>query len=321
MQSVVRLLTALALCFGLAPAAIAQSYPERPIRVITPYTAGSAGDNIMRLLAPKMEEQLGQKLIIEPKPGAAGNIGTLEVVRSQPDGYTVLVTSTNNFVINQFTMKQDFDPFDTLSPIAKIADIPLVIFAHPSLPANNFPELLAYARANPGKLNFGTPGAGSVAHLMWERIKADAGIDMTHIPFRGSPQGVAAVLANDIPLFTVGLPAGEVHVKAGTLKALAVTSEARLPGLPSVQTLTEAGVRGAQTNWWAMAVPKGTPAAVMKRLDDALAFALNDPKITERYATLGMNIPAETPEQFVNGLRKEAEFWSDAAKKANIKIE
>lgn len=185
----------------------AQTYPDRPIRVVLPYTAGGVSDAIMRLLSPKMEEKLGQKLIIEAKPGAAGNIGTSEVAKSAPDGYTILVAATNNYVINQFTMKLDFDPLDALMPVAKIADVPLVLFSNPSVPAKNFAEFLAYAKKNPGKLNYGSPAPGTVNHLLLERVKQQTGVDMLHVPFRGSPQGVIAVLTNEIQLFTVGLTA------------------------------------------------------------------------------------------------------------------
>jgi len=302
-----------------ASAASAQHYPHRPIRVVMPFTAGSAGDNIMRLLAPTMEEKLGQKLIIEAKPGAAGNIGTLDVIRSAPDGYTVLVAATSNFVINQFVMKQDFDPLTALVPVAKLADIPLVIFANPSVPANTFTEFLAYAKANPGKLNFGSPSAGSVAHLVLERVKSSANLDMMHVPFRGSPQGVAALLANDIQLFTVGLAAGAPHLKAGKLKALAVISEHQLLGLPGVGTLQEAGLKGlVAMNWWGMAVPKGTPDAIVKTLSAAVSAARKDPNVIDRYNTLGMIVPQETRKQFAESLPREAAFWSETAKQANI---
>ena len=166
-----------------------RSYPERPIRVIIPYTAGGVAETLMRLLAVSMEPRLGQKLVIEAKPGAAGNIGTQEVARAEPDGYTLLVAATNNFVINQFLIKMAFDPLTALAPIAKIADVPLVLFSNPAVPARTLAEFIAYARANPGKLNYGTPSSGTVNHLFIERLKQATGIDITHVPFRGSPQG------------------------------------------------------------------------------------------------------------------------------------
>jgi tripartite-type tricarboxylate transporter receptor subunit TctC len=311
-----------ALALLAAAPAHAQTYPDRPIRVVLPYTAGGVSDAIMRLLAPKMEEKLGQKLVIEANPGSAGNIGTLEVARAEPDGYTILVAATNNFVINQFTMKMPIDPLAALTPVGKLADVPLVLFANPSVPARNFAEFLAYARNNPGKLNFGSPAPGTVNHLLLERIKQVTGVDMVHIPFRGSPQGVMAVLGNEIQLFTVGLSAGAGHLKEGKLVALAVATEQRLPQLPDVPTLIESGLPGfTGANWWGMAVPKGTPEAVIRKITEAVTEALRDPAVVARYAAMGLLIPRETPAQFAAGLRAEAELWSETARRGKITIE
>jgi tripartite-type tricarboxylate transporter receptor subunit TctC len=311
-----------ALALLAAAPAHAQTYPDRPIRVVLPYTAGGVSDAIMRLLAPKMEEKLGQKLVIEAKPGAAGNIGTLEVAKAEPDGYTVLVAATNNFVINQFTMKMPIDPLAALTPVAKLADVPLVLFSNPSVPARNFAEFLAYARNNPGKLNFGSPAPGTVNHLLLERVKQVTGIDMVHIPFRGSPQGVMAVLGNEIQLFTVGLSAGAGHLKEGKLIALAVATEQRLAQLPDVPTLIESGLPGfTGANWWGMAVPKGTPEPVIRKLTEAVTEALRDPAVVARYAAMGLLIPRETPAQFAAGLRAQAELWSETARRGKITIE
>src|SRR4029453_4388565 len=311
-----------ALALLAAAPAQAQTYPDRRIRVVLPYTAGGVSDAIMRLLAPKMEEKLGQKLIIEAKPGGAGNIGTLEVAKAEPDGYTILVAATNNFVINQFTMKMPIDPLAALTPVGKLADVPLVLFANPSVPARNFAEFLAYARNNPGKLNFGSPAPGTVNRLLLERVKQVTGVDMVHIPFRGSPQGVMAVLADEIQLFTVGLAAGAGHLKEGKLIALAVATEQRLRQLPDVPTLIESGLPGfTGANWWGMAVPKGTPEPVIRKLTEAVTEALRDPAGVARYAAMGLLIPPETPAQFAAGLRAEAELWSETARRGKITIE
>jgi tripartite-type tricarboxylate transporter receptor subunit TctC len=300
----------------------AQAYPDRPIRVVLPYTAGGVADAIMRLLAPKMEEKLGQKLVIEAKPGAAGNIGTLEVAKAEPDGYTILVAATNNFVTNQFTMRMPIDPLAALTPVAKLADVPLVLFSNPSVPARNFAQFLAYARSNPGQLNFGSPAPGTVNHLLLERVKQVTGIDMVHIPFRGSPQGVMAVLANEIQLFTVGLAAGAGHLKAGKLTALAVATEERLPNLPEVPTMIESGLPGfTGANWWGMAVPKGTPEPVVGKITDAVTEALRDPAVVARFAAMGLLIPRETPAEFAAGLRAEAQLWSQTVRRGKITIE
>jgi tripartite-type tricarboxylate transporter receptor subunit TctC len=246
----------------------------------------------------------------------------LEVAKAEPDGYTILVAATNNFVINQFTMKMSIDPLAALTPVAKLADVPLVLFSNPFVPARNFAEFLAYARNNPGKLNFGSPAPGTVNHLLLERIKQVTGVDMVHIPFRGSPQGVMAVLGNEIQLFTVGLSAGAGHLKEGKLVALAVATEQRLPQLPDVPTLIESGLPGfTGANWWGMAVPKGTPEAVIRKITEAVTEALRDPAVVARYAAMGLLIPRETPAQFAAGLRAEAELWSETARRGKITIE
>ncbi len=301
---------------------MAQVYPDRPIRVVMTYTAGGVSEGIIRLLAPKMEEMLGQKLIIEAKPGAAGNIGTIEVAKSAPDGYTLVLTATNNFVINQFTMKMPIDPLTALTPVAKVADVPLVLFSNTAVPAKNFSAFMDYVKANPGKVNFGSPAPGTVNHLLLERVKQVRGLNMQHIPYRGSPQGVMALLQNDIQLFTVGLAAGLSHMKDGKFTALAVATEQRLLEIPDVPTMIESGLPGfTGSNWWGLAAPAGTPDAIVRKIRDAVQAALREPNVIERYKTLGFAIPKETPEQFAASLKAEAALWSDTVKKGNITVE
>jgi tripartite-type tricarboxylate transporter receptor subunit TctC len=298
------------------------SYPERPIRVIVPFAAGGVGDMIVRLLAPKLEEKLGQKLVIESKPGAGGHIGTQEVARARPDGYTMLVGATGNFVINQFLMKTSVDPLTALIPVAKLADIPIVFFSNSSVPARGFAEFVAYARANPGKLNYGSQGIGLVNHLLIERLQWVAGIEMAHVPFSGSPTAMVALLSNQIQLFSAAWAVGAGHPKDGKLTVLAVTAAERLPALPDVPTVTEAGFPSlAILNWWAMAAPKGTPEPVIRLLDQAVVEALRDPVVNERFAALGMIVPAQTREQFSNSLKSEAAFWSEIIRGGNIVVE
>jgi tripartite-type tricarboxylate transporter receptor subunit TctC len=300
----------------------AQDYPNKPIRIVLTYTAGGVSDGIMRLLAPKMEEVLGQKLIIEAKPGAAGNIGVIEVAKSPPDGYTLVVTATNNFVINQFTMAMPIDPLTALVPVAKLADVPLVLFSNPTIPAKNFAGFIDYVEANPGKVNFGSPAAGTVNHMLLERVKQTKGLDMQHVPFRGSPQGVLALLQNEIQLFTVGFAAGVGHLKDGKLTALAVAGDARLPELPDTPTLAESGLPGfTGANWWGMAAPAGTPEPVIAKLREAVLAALKEPNVIERYKTIGLGIPKQSPQQWAAGLKAEAELWSDTVKKGGIKLQ
>jgi tripartite-type tricarboxylate transporter receptor subunit TctC len=302
--------------------ATAAGYPDRPIRVVSPYTAGGVSETIMRLLAVSMEPRLGQKLVIEAKPGAAGNIGTQEVARAALDGYTILVAATNNFVINQFLLKMTFDPMATLAAIAKVADVPLVLFSNPAVPARTLGEFIAYARANPGKLSYGIPGLGTVNHLLMERLKQTTGADITGIPFRGSPQAALALLKNEIQLFPIGLTVGASYLKEGTLTALAVATERRLPMLPDVPTTAEAGFSGfTASNWWGMAAPAGTPDSILDMLHQTVTEAQQTALVAERFRAMGMLVPIATREQFAASLKPEADQWSETIRRGKISIE
>jgi tripartite-type tricarboxylate transporter receptor subunit TctC len=303
-------------------AARAQDYPTRYIRIVNPYTPGGPADSILRLLAPKMEEVLGQKLVIENKPGAAGNIGTIEVANSPADGYTILMAATNNLVINQFVTKMSVDPLQTLKPVAKIVDVPIVLFSNPSVPAKDFKQFMSHVRSHPGKINYGTPGQGTVNHLLMERMKQTTGMDMLHIPYRGGAPGILAVMSNDIQLFAVGLVVGAGQLKDGKITALAVSTADRLGALPDVQTLTEAGLIGlSAANWWALAVPVGTPEHAVTKLREALQAALREPQLIERFETLGLVVPKESPDNFADGLKAEAALWSETVRKGSITVQ
>lgn len=300
----------------------AASYPDRSIRVIIPYTAGGVAETVVRMLAPAMEQQLGQKLIVESKPGAGGNLGTIEVARSDPDGYTVLVAAANNFVINQFLMKMPIDPLRALTPVAKLADVPLVLFSNPNVPARTLGDFITYARANPGKLSYGSPSVGTVNHLFIERLKQITGVEIVHIPFHGSPEATLALLANEIQLFPVGLAAAQAYLRDGKVTALAVATRNRLPMLPDVPTVIEAGFADATAaNWWGMAVRTGSPDAAIDALDHAVRAAARDPTFVDRLTALGMLVPQETHEQLVASLKPEAEGWAATIKRGNIKLE
>jgi tripartite-type tricarboxylate transporter receptor subunit TctC len=297
-------------------------YPQRPIRVIVPFAAGGVGDAAIRVLAPRLEQKLAQKLVIESKPGAAGNIGTLEVVRAAADGYTILVAAAGNFVINQFLMKMSFDPLAALTPVAKVAEIPIIFCSNPSVQAHDLAQFIAYARAHRGKLNYGSPGNGSVNHLLVENLKRVADIEIAHIPYRGSPPATLAAIANEIQLYAIGLAAVAGHLKEGKLTALAVTANQRLPMLPEVPTVVEAGFPSlAISNWWGMAAPKQTSESVIGVLNQAIVETLSDTTVVERFAALGMLVPTQTREQFVASLSAEADLWSQIIQRGKIVIE
>lgn len=324
MQQITRrkLLAAAAAAPFVITRARAANYPDHPIRVIIPYSAGGVAENIMRFLAVSMEQRLGQKLVFEAKPGAAGNIGTQEVARSAPDGYTLLVAATNNFAINQFVIRMPFDPVTTFAPIAKVAEVPLVLFSNPAVPARTLRELIDYARANPGKVNYGIPSLGTVNHLMMERLKQTTGVELTRVPYKGSPEATLALLKNDIQLFPIGLAAVGGHYKEGRLTALAVATETRVPMLPDVPTMAESGFPGfVASNWWGMAAPAGTPDGILDTLAQAVAEAQKTAPVQERFNVLGMLAPEQSRQQFAAGIKAEAAQWRETVQRGRITLE
>ena len=313
-------LAAAAVAPFVATRAKAAGYPDKPIRVVIPYTAGGVPESITRLLAVSMEQRLGQKLIIEAKPGAGGNIGTQEVARAAPDGYTILVAATNNFVINQFVMKMTFDPLATLAPIAKLADIPLVLFSNPEVPARSLADFVTYAKAK--KTNYGVPGLGTVNHLLMERFKQTTGADITLIPYRGSAPATLALLKNEIQIFPIGLAAVGGNLAEGKVTALAVATEKRIPMLPDVTTMGESGFPGfVASNWFGMAAPAGTPGEILDILAGAVAEAQKTALVTQRFTKLGILVPELSRPQFNASLKTEAAQWHETVQRGKITIE
>jgi tripartite-type tricarboxylate transporter receptor subunit TctC len=276
----------------------------------------------MRLLAVSMEPGLGQKLVVEAKPGAAGNLGTEEVTRARADGETILIAATNNFVINQFVIKKmTFDPLTALAPIAKAAEIPLVLFSNPQVPARTLQEFIAYAKANPGKVSYGVPSLGTVNHLMMERLKQTTGVDLTCIPYRGSPPALLALMKNEVQVFPIGLAAVGTSFADGKLRALAVATQERIPMLPHVPAIAESGFPGfVASNWFGIAAPNGTPEAILDTLARAISESQDTAFAKERFGTLGMLLPKLSRQQFVANLRTEAEFWRETVQRGNISI-
>ena len=303
-------------------AAFAQ-YPDKPVRVIVPYVTGAMGDVVSRLLAEEMRPRLGQTLIVDNRPGAGGNNGTAAVVQAPADGYTVLVAATNNFVINQHLYANlGFDPLEALAPVTILVDVPSVIFIPAALPAKTFAEFAQYARANKGRLNYGSPGAGSTPHLSAALISKTRELGMTHIPYKGASQAVAALLANEVQFYLGGAGLGAQHVKAGKLHALAVSNERRIEALPDTPTFKEAGLGDIDaSNYWAVAVPKGTPADVVQKLHQAFQSALTSSAAGERFAKLGVVPIGTTPAETARRWREEARQWGKALKEMAVRID
>lgn len=318
-----RMLKAFVALLACIPLGALAQWPDKPIRVVVPYVTGAMGDVISRLLAEELRPRLGQPLVVDNRPGAGGNIGTAAVAQSEPDGYTILVGATNNFVINQHLYRGlGFDPLESLAPVTILVDVPAVIFTPAALPAKTFAEFVDYARANKGKLNFGSPGAGTTPHLSAALINKTRELGMTHIPYKGASQGIQALLANEVQFYMGGAGLGAEHVKAGKLRAVAVSGAMRVAALPETPTFREAGLGDIEaSNYWAVAVRKDTPPEVIQKLYDAFKAALRAPAAEARFAKLGVVPIGSTPAETAKRFRDEAAFWGKAVREMNVRID
>ena len=315
--------------FVLASAAIvatssagAAEFPERPITVVVPYAAGGAGDISIRLLAPAMERYLGQPLVIDARPGGGGTIGAQAVAKAAPDGYTLLLGATNNFAINQFMFPNvHFDPLAAFTVITKATGVPAVLYTNPSVPAKTLGEFIAYAKANPGKLSYASPSVGTTPHLAVEWLKQLTGIELVHVPYRGAPPAMQALIANDVQLYLVGWGVGRSNVEAGRLRALAIASRERVPNVP-LPTAIESGVPGFVTaNWWGLAAPRGTPQPVTDKLYRAVLAALADKTVQQRLDELGFEPGGEPPDKVAADIRAETEIWAQTIRRGQLAVQ
>ena len=318
-------LRACALLAGLLAtlSALAQEWPAKPIRLVIPYSAGNTGDISFRAIAPTLEQRLGQRFVIDNKAGASGNIGAQEVVRAAPDGYTLLLGASNNFVVNQFVYKaMDFDPLTALVPITLISDAPSLVIVNARAPWDTLAQLQADARSHPGKFNFGSPGAGTPPHLAAELFAQLAGVQLVHVPFKGSPAAVLALLSDEVQLYFTTLSSVEGNLHSGKLRALAVASRTRLAALPDRPDAAEAGFPGLLTgNWWGLAAPRGIDPRIVERLAAEVHAVMAEPAVQKRYAALGMNVGGQSPAEFSAQMREEALRWKRVLDTAGIKAE
>ena len=310
-------LVALVVC----TAALAQDYPAKPLRIVVPYGAGSNGENGLRLIAPEMEKHLGQRILIEARPGGGGNVGAAAVAAAPADGYTLLLGATNNFTINQHLYRDiGFDPVKAFEPVTIIFDIPFLMYSSTGVPARTLQEFVGYAKAHPEKLNYASSGAGTPPHLAGEMLSELAGIRLTHVPYKSNAQSVAALLAGDVHLF-VGLISGaQQHVDAGKLRILATATPQRTSRHPDTPSAREAGFPGMNVStWWALVAPRGTPAPVVEKLYAATQTALRSVK--ERYEQLGFVPVGNRPDELSAQIAAEAEAWGRFTRSRNIRIE
>jgi tripartite-type tricarboxylate transporter receptor subunit TctC len=305
-----------------AGTAAAQIYPSKPIRWIIPFPPGGAMDVMARALAPKMAESMGQPVITENRPGAGGIVGSEVVAKSPPDGHTLMIVSIGQAVNSSLYPKLPFDPVKDFEPVTLVAIVPNVLVVHPSIKADSVAELVALAKAQPAKLNYASAGNGTSIHLAGELFASMAGVDITHVPYKGSGPAVTDLLGGQVNLMFDSITSAKPHIQAGKLRALGVTSSRRSQALPNVPTIAEAGIKGYDVSpWFAVFVSARTSKAVIERLQVEITKALKLPDIQERFASIGAEPMGSTPDQLAAHLKRETDRWSAIIRERNIKAD
>jgi tripartite-type tricarboxylate transporter receptor subunit TctC len=304
----------------LATPAVSQSYPNQPIRIVAPFPAGGLVDVLARAVGDEMSKSTGQPIIVENKPGAGGNIGAELVAKSAPDGYTLLMTSPGIQSINQFLYKtMPFDPEKAFTPISLVADMPMLVLVHPKTNIKSLKELVAAAKANPGKLNFGSAGVGTTGHLGQALLVHVAGINVTHVPYKGAAPAVNDLIAAHIDGVVDNPPIVMAHVKSGAITPLAVAAKERLPVLPDVPTSVEAGLPDWQaSSWFGLMAPAGTPPAIVERLQAEVQKALKQPSMQRFITESGIKLVGNSSAEFGQLIVDERKKWGDMIKAAGI---
>ncbi len=315
----------LAACAAVLPAvsrlAAAQSYPARPVRIVVGFTAGGSTDIGARLIGQWLQDRLGQPFVIENRPGAATNIATESVVRAPPDGYTLLMVGPSSAVNATLYDKLGFVFLRDIAPVAGLTRQPQVLLANPSVPAKTVPELIAYAKANPGRITMASAGIGSTGHLVGEFFKMTAGVDFVHVPYRGAGPALTDLLGGQVLMSFAGIAGSIEYVRTGKLRALAVTTATRAEALPDVPAVGEFIDGFEAGDWLGIGVPRGTPAEIIDRLNREIVAGIADPAIKARFADLGGTPLALTPVEFGKLLADETGKWAKVIRAANIRAE
>ena len=306
-----------------APQAHAQAYPSKTIRFVVPYPAGGPLDTVARLLGAKVGESVGQPVVVENKPGAGGNIGADIVAKSPADGYTILMGAVATHAINPSLYKSiPYDPIKDFAPVTQVASTPNVLVVNPGVPAKDVRELIAYAKANPGKLSFGSGSIGSAGHLAGELFKATAGVDMVHVPYKGAAPAMQDLIGGRIQLMFDNLASSLGQVKAGKVRALAVTTAKRSPLAPDLPTIAETGVPGFDiSTWFGIFAPAGTPKPALDRLHAEFAKALAAADVRDRMTSMGAEPVGNTPDEFAAFVRSEGEKYSKVIRASGAKVD
>jgi len=312
-----------ALALLLPTLAAAQSFPSKPIRLICPFPPAGAVDIASRATANELTKILGQTVTVENRPGAGGNIGGVEVARSAPDGYTILMTTSGIQAINPaLYAKMPFDPNKDLATVAPLVSLNNVLVLHPSVPAKSVKEVIALAKSQPGKLNFASSGAGTSIHMSGAMFLQMAGVDMIHIPYKGSGPAITDLLGGQVMMMFDNIPSSLPHIKAGKLRALATTGAKRDPALPDLPTMAEAGIPGYESGvWFGLMAPAGTPKDIIAKLNAAAVQAAKAPEFVKRMTDLGYNIIAGTPEEMAAMNQAEIKRWTPIVKASGAKVD
>jgi tripartite-type tricarboxylate transporter receptor subunit TctC len=317
---------AFALCLtaatlGAVSNAAALDYPTRPVRWIVPYPAGGTTDIVARIIGAWLSERLGQQFIVENKPGAGNNIGTAEVVRAAPDGYTVLLVNPANAINTTLYQKLAFNFMKDIAPVAGFMRVPNVMEVTPSFPANTVAEFITYAKANPGKINWASSGNGTSVHLSGELFKIMTGVQLTHVPYRGSAPALTDMISGTVQVMFDNMPSSLPHIQAGKLRALAVTTAQRSEALPNVPTVAETVPGYEASAFFGMGVPHDTPAEVIDKLNKEINAGLADPRIKAKLADLGGMLIAGSPQDFGKVVAEETEKWAKVIKTGGVALE
>jgi tripartite-type tricarboxylate transporter receptor subunit TctC len=316
------LASSLLVCLPLVAAAQASDFPNKAIRLVVPFPPGGATDAAARLVAVKMSEHWGQPVLVDNRAGAGGNVGSDLVAKSPADGYTLVMGVTGSHAINtSLYSKMPYDPVADFVAISQVAVVPNVLVVHPSVPAKNLAELVALAKKEPGKLNYASLGNGTAAHLGMEMLKSDAGVDITHVPYKGSAPAVSDLLAGQVQMMVDGLPSALPHIKAGKLRAIALTSLRRSPSLPDLPTIAETYPGFYADAWSGLFAPKGTPQPVVDKLSAEVQRILKLPDVREKLAALGAEPVGSTQAEFAAHVKKEIDKWAKVVKASGAKVD
>lgn len=305
------------------PAWAQEAWPTKPVKLIVPFPPGGPTDVMGRTAAKVMAEKLGQPFVVENKAGAGGNIGGQYAAKAAADGYTLFMGTVGTQSINaSLYKKMPFDPIKDFAPLTRVANVPNLLVANPQQPFKTVPEMIAYAKANPGKINFGSPGNGASPHLSGELFNAMAKVELTHIPYKGSAPAVTDLLGNQIAIMFDNLPSVIPHVRSGKLRAIAITTAKRSPELPDVPTIAEAGVPGYEAmSWFGLLAPAATPAPVLAKLSGALAKVLANPEVKKKIVDQGGEPVNETPAQFAAFIQSESVKWGKVVKSSGASLD